>query len=143
MRYLPPTEEETEEKVNTYEPRVCNTETLLSLCALADKYEFNRRANTELLAKEIDPDGIHLLQCFIQYHRASIGPTVEPAWPDHHRCYVYCKVTGSDEPVNFWLDVPVQEFLLLHDAKWLEERMADPVAVAIASAAGAAESVDR
>jgi hypothetical protein len=103
--------------------KVCDSNTLLVLAAAADKYEFNRRVVTEELVKDIDPNGINIVSLVLPYHRASFGPTVEPRWPDHHRCEVYCKVTGKDDPVRFYLDIEAEKFNALADAKELNRRL--------------------
>lgn len=125
--------------MSTFDTRVCDTQTLMRLCKLADRYEFNRRIDREMLEKDIDPLGVHLLECMMPYHRASFGPTREPVWPDHHRCYVYVKIKDYMEPVNVWLDVPASEFEKLRTAKALEDALNDPVTVAVAAARAAAE----
>jgi len=102
--------------------RVCDTNTLIALCKLADQYEFNRRVDCEALEKDINPDGVHVLSMLIQYHRASFGPTRKPIWPDHHRCLVYCLVTGQDDPVTFFLDVPAAKWdVMLAPEEAMEE----------------------
>jgi hypothetical protein len=92
------------------ETRICNATTLLTLCRQAEKHDFNRQAATELLWTTIDADGVNMVEVMLPYHRASFGPSKEPRWPDHHRCRVYCKVTGKETPEVFFLDVAVSDF---------------------------------
>lgn len=122
------------------EMRVCDASTLLLLCGNADKHEFNRRAVTEALAEDIDHNGINVLGVIIPYHRASFGPSVEPIWPDHHRCHVYAKVKDSDEPVAFYLDVAVKDFEQLMPYQTFVDKMNDPIEMGIAHARAAANA---
>ena len=117
-----------------YGTRVCTSADLIYMATAADKYEFNRRVETERLVEEIDPDGISVLECMVMYHRASFGPSREPIWPDHHRCYVYCKVRDQDAPATFFLDVEVSFWERLKTVEELKAAMDDPIAMGIASA---------
>lgn len=119
--------------------KVCGTVELMAMCRLAEKHEFNRQVATEILAENIDPQGIHLLEVIVPYHRASFGPSKEPIWPDHHRCQVYCKVVDSDEPVRFFLDIAVQNWEQFMSAEEFVRRMNDPIEAGIAAARAAAE----
>jgi hypothetical protein len=106
------------------------------MATMADKHEFNRRVETEKLAAQIDHNGINIIECMMMYHRASFGPTPKdkPIWPDHHRCYVYAKIKGQDEPVNFFLDVEASFWDRLKTVEELEAAMADPITMGIARA---------
>ena len=119
------------------EIKVCDADTLLHLCKQADKYEFNRRIDTEALAERINRDLISVMQVFIPYHRASFGPTIEPVWPDHHRVMV---VTGldNDETVELWLDVEASTWEQLMTSEELIKKMNDPIEMGIAYARAAA-----
>ena len=124
---------------NPFEIRLCDSATLLHVAQQADKFEFNRRANAEKLLADIDLDGIHVIQCMVPYHRASIGmPSREPLWPDHHRCYVFCKINGQEEPVNFWLDIETAKFDLMMTESELRAKENDPISVGIANAMASA-----
>lgn len=116
------------------ETRVCTAGDLLFMATMADKYEFNRRVETEKLVELIDHDGINMLTAWEMYHRASIGPTVEPRWPDHHRCKVLCQIKDREEPVVFYLDVEVTVWDRLKTLEQLQEAMDDPIEMGIASA---------
>jgi len=121
--------------------RVCNSADLLYMATMADKYEFNRRVETERLVEDIDPDGFHVLECMLQYHRASFGPTPKgkPVWPDHHRCHVYCKVKDADEPVTFYLDVEAVFWDRLMTTEDFKAKMDDPIEMGIARARAVSE----
>lgn len=112
--------------------RVCDADTLLRLCLNAEKYQFNRQAVTEILAEEIDRNGIHMVGIMVPYHRASFGPSQEPVWPDHHRCQVFAKVKGKDEPAEFFLDVAVKDFEALMPAQAFLSKMQNPIETGIA-----------
>lgn len=124
-----------------FEERVCSTQTLLELCRAADKFEFNRRVDVEKLNKVIDPNGLHVLSCEppmgMPYHRASMGPSREPIWPDHHRCYVYCKTMSSDDPAQFYLDVEASKYENMMTGEQAKALLDDPVANALAKALAA------
>lgn len=121
-----------------HEPRACDADTLIALCRDAEKYEFNRQAITELLVNEIDPEGINILDCTLPYHRASMGPSREPIWPDHHRCQVLAKIKDKNEPAVFFLDVLADKYEALMTTKELERLMNDPIESGIADALSAA-----
>jgi hypothetical protein len=124
-----------------YGSRVCSAKDLLYMATMADKYEFNRRVETERLVEDIDPDGFNILECMMPFHRASMGPTPKdaPLWPDHHRCYVYAKVKDQADPVNFWLDVEVSVWERLKTIEEFMSKAADPVEMGIARARALSE----
>lgn len=145
MHDLQPTEEETEgEEVNSLEPRACDSKTLVRMAVLAEKQDFNRQVDIEELESIIDPDGIHILDANmpfgVPYHRASFGPSKEPIWPDHHRCYVLCKVSDQTEPMTFWLDIAATDYEAMMTVGRLKEKMDDPIEMGIAMAHAAAAS---
>ena len=125
--------------------RVCTSQDLLYMAKMADKHDFNRRAVTEDLVERIDPNGIHIVQCLMQYHRASFGPTPKDKapWPDHHRCYIYCKIRDIDDPVNFFLDVEASFWDRLMTLEDFQAKMADPIEMGIARARALASVEDQ
>lgn len=86
------------------EPRVCNTESLVSLAIAGGRANLNRQLDVRSVAAA-DPDGVHVVQVILPYHNgfdAKGGP--------HHRCEVLIKRPDSTEPASAIFDVPVKYF---------------------------------
>lgn len=76
--------------------KVVDASTLLVLCEWADRTGQNRRADTERLAKMLDPDGWSILSRVLAFHNDQPVDRVE----------VYAKIIDQSEPAQFYLDVP-------------------------------------
>lgn len=70
-----------------------NSEGFLRLCRNAEENKFNRQCETELVEKNIDPDGFHVLGLSFIHN------------DDHMRTQWLVKMKGEDEPVTLYLDV--------------------------------------
>ena len=75
-----------------------DTAGFLALCRNAEDNKFNRQCDTELVERDIDPDGKHVL-AFSMIHN-----------DDHLRTQWFVKSKDSDDPVSLWLDVTFDAF---------------------------------
>lgn len=99
--------------------KVVGTPELLSLSWDAAKRQYNRQLDSDRLEKNIDPDGVHILEMFM-IHEHKHGLKCEP----HARCRVLIKVKGKDEPVEAWLDIELGKFDKLMDMETVNEKLA-------------------
>lgn len=97
--------------------KVVTTEVLKHLAQKAEKQGYNRQVTDEFL-RDLDPDGFHIVSQVLLHEHAA-GVQVAP----HARCSVLAKAQGQDEPVEVFLDIPIDLFDLLPDAQALLERL--------------------
>ena len=69
----------------------------IALCKNAEENDFNRQCETELVEKNIDPDGIHVLGLSFIHN------------DDHMRTQWLVKMKDEDAPVTLYLDVTFEE----------------------------------
>ncbi len=87
----------------TADRKLCSTDSLLYLCAWADRTEQNRRAVTEELAPRLDPDGVHLLLRLLAFHNDQ----------NVDRVMVFAKLKNTPAPAEFMLDIPHDKYEML------------------------------
>lgn len=91
--------------------KVCNSQDLITLCHRAIACKFNRQVDVDQI-KALDLDGLHLVSVLLPFHN------LDHAAVAHHRCMLYIKVQGSNEPLDgLILDVAVSDFDRLTDAE--------------------------
>ena len=91
--------------------KILDTRLLLALIREGNALDLNRQLDHDLVARDIDPEGTHLVVLILPYHQAH-----DKATPAHHRTEVYIKVTGSNEPVTAFLDVTDEAWGTLESA---------------------------
>lgn len=74
---------------------VLDTKTLWQCADEADRLKLNRRVTDEF-RRQLDPKGTHLV--------AFRFPHNDSEW----RMQLFCKMQGTDEPAEVWLDVPIE-----------------------------------
>lgn len=80
--------------------RVTNTEGLLLCNRVANQQKLNRALDQKILEAIVHPTQNHLIVVALPFHNES----------DHHRCRVWAAQRLSEEPYEFFLDIPVNLF---------------------------------
>jgi len=76
--------------------QLLSTNALLHLNKVAVDLDLNESMHPDLLAMDLDPEGLHVLQRVLLHN------------DKEYRCQILMKTNGSDEPVTGWLDVPLE-----------------------------------
>lgn len=97
--------------------KVANTKTLNRLINTARVLDLNRVPSKEALYN-LSTNGIHVLSLLLEDHKGFKNKDVI-----HHRASVMAKVSGTQEPIMFILDIRAEDWDNLVDAK----AMADSV----------------
>lgn len=84
--------------------KVVSTNDLIELIRTANLQRFNRRADHDI-PERLDPEGVHIVARVLAFMNDGF----------FHRCRVFAKVPGSDEPIEFWLDVRSEDYEKLSD----------------------------
>lgn len=83
---------------------------VLRLAREAAQHGFNRQLDTEQLLRELDPEGVNVLEQLVpHFHIAGVEA------PMHFRCFIYVKVRDSLLPVKAQIDVTPQTWDSLPD----------------------------
>lgn len=88
-----------------------NTTTLWRLNEASIKKDYNRNLSDEFFV-HADPDGTHILSVLLVHEHAQMRPV-----PPHYRCMVWAKMKGKTTPTNVILDIPINLFNSLTDAR--------------------------
>jgi hypothetical protein len=95
--------------------KVANTKTLNRLITTARVLDLNRVPSKDVY---LSTNGIHVLSLLLEDHKGFKNKDVI-----HHRVNVMAKVSGTEEPIMFILDIRAEDWDNLVDAK----AMADSV----------------
>lgn len=91
--------------------RLASKTEMLNLARAGDYYDFNRRADVDVLGKELDPNGTNVLSLLLfDHHREDHLPVDKRKDPMHHRIMVLAKVNGEDDPVEFMMDIAAKDW---------------------------------
>lgn len=96
--------------------KIITSSQLKTIVNEAIKYNFNRAVSNEAV-KNLDKEGFNLINIILPFHN---GDFAEVA---HHRCQVYAKVYGQEEPREFILDVAVESFNKFRDASYVTNKI--------------------
>ena len=82
----------------------------------AVRYNFNRGVLPEAI-KNLDKEGFNVLSIILPFHNGDFAPIA------HHRCQVFAKIYGQEEPREFILDVAVDTFNTFRDASYITNKI--------------------
>lgn len=105
--------------------KVASTPELLRLARVSTMRGYNRALKPEWIEEFLDPQGAHILEFLIPHEHAQGRPV-----PLHARCQVLLKVEGSMNPMQVFLDVPMDEFNALPSVEGDEIAFSSPPAIA-------------
>ena len=84
----------------------------------AIKYNFNRAVSYDAI-KNLDKEGFNVISIVLPFHNGDFADI------PHHRCQVFAKIYGSEEPREFYLDVAVDTFNTFRDASYVTNKIAE------------------
>jgi hypothetical protein len=85
--------------------KVASTPELIRLARVSTMRGYNRQLDPEWIEEFLDPSGAHVIEFLIPHEHAQGQPV-----PLHARCQVFLKVQGTMNPMQVFIDIPIDEF---------------------------------
>jgi hypothetical protein len=85
--------------------KIASREELIHLAELAELNNYNRQLKTGELAERLDPARVTVVKPFMLHAHAGGEPVAQ-----HVRAQVYLPILGERQPMEGWLDIPMDAF---------------------------------